>query len=269
MTRFAIGAIVALGSLALSIAVAASQRRTEIRYHLEAVPAAFAGRFSADQIAVLEALNRADEIHLPRLKTILVPDEWHSDLLLYSPFPKQHAGWQSMAPKSLVVDQPGQAFAAYEYGRLVRWGPVSTGREAHQTPAGVFHLNWRSPGRTSTVNADWFLRWSFNFANFRGLSFHEYALPGRPASHACVRLLERDARWLFDWGQGWTLDGTEQNVLSRGTPVLIMGCYPFRDAPQWRSIEWLAHGIDVPAAEAVRTTPCETEPDPVRDPTTS
>jgi hypothetical protein len=37
--------------------------------------------------------------------------------------------------KLLVVDQRGQAFAAYEHGSLVRWGPVSSGRAPMATPA--------------------------------------------------------------------------------------------------------------------------------------
>jgi hypothetical protein len=84
--------------------------------------------------------------------------------------------------------------------------------------------------------------WYFNFHNTRGLSFHEYALPGRPASHACARLLERDARWLFDWGDTWTLDEREPQVLVPGTPVLIPNCYDFDHAPPWRSFEWLSRG---------------------------
>jgi len=38
--------------------------------------------------------------------------------------------------------------------------------------------------------------------NKRGHSFHQYELPGHPASHGCIRLLERDATWIYDWGKG-------------------------------------------------------------------
>lgn len=82
-----------------------------------------------------------------------------------------------------------------------------------------------------------------NFHNHRGLSFHEFALPGRPASHACVRLLERDAQWLFEWGESWTLDERGWTVLDRGTPVLILVCYDFTAPPPWRSLEWLARAL--------------------------
>jgi hypothetical protein len=83
----------------------------------------------------------------------------------------------------------------------------------------------------------------FNFDNDRGLAFHQFALPGRPASHACVRLLERDARWLYDWGRGWTLDAREQNVVAPGTPVVISGAYDFTRRPPWRDPDAVRRGI--------------------------
>ncbi len=56
------------------------------------------------------------------------------------------------------------------------------------------------------------------------------ALPGRPASHACVRLLERDARWIHDWGDGWRLDEDGRSLQAPGTPLWIVGDYDF-DSP--------------------------------------
>lgn len=215
-------------------------------------------RFTTGQLSVLEALNRADTAHLSRLEALVVPQTWHEDLLAYSPFPMTY-GWHAQAPKLLIVDQQAQAFGGYEAGRLVRWGPVSSGRRTHQTPAGLFHLNWRARGRHSTVDPDWFMPWYFNFHNERGLSFHEYSLPGRPASHACVRLLERDARWLFEWGDGWTLDDRGWIVLDPGTPVLILGCYDFSAAPPWRSVAWLAVGVDLPADPSITRHECGPE----------
>jgi hypothetical protein len=86
----------------------------------------------------------------------------------------------------------------------------------------------------------------FNFDNERGLAFHQFTLPGRPASHACIRLLERDARWLYGWGEGWTLDERGWTVLDPGTPVLILGQYDFNAPPPWRSLEYLATGVKLP-----------------------
>ena len=126
-------------------------------------------------------------------------------------------------------------------------------------PAGLFHLNWRSRGRHTTVDPDWYMPWYFNFENDRGLSFHQYTLPGRPASHACVRLLERDAKWLFDWGETWTLDDRGWNVLEPGTPVLIVGCYDFSSPPPWRSTGWLSSGIVLPGNPRANVVSCSSQ----------
>lgn len=197
---------------------------------------------SEARIDLLEKLNRRDRRYLWRLDSLVVPCTWDLDELEYSPLPRNVARFEEAA-KTIVVDQAWQVFGGYEKGVLVRWGPVSTGRRADPTPPGLHHLTWRSSGRHSTVDADWYMPWYFNFHNQRGLSFHQYALPGRPASHACVRLLERDARWLYGWGESWQLDARRTKVLEHGTPVLIVGHYDFDVSPPWRSPEEVARGI--------------------------
>ena len=201
-------------------------------YQVQETPGDLEERFTEQEVGILELLNRVDRERMTRQDRLVIPDRFADDPLDHSPFPRA-VDLLADHPKALLVHQPLQAWAAYENGELVRWGPVSTGREAHPTPSGRFFLTWRSQGRTSTVNPDWYLEWYFNFHNERGLSFHQYEMPGRPASHACVRLLERDARWLYDWGEGWTLDETEREILEEGTPVWILGDYDFDASPPW------------------------------------
>jgi hypothetical protein len=204
-------------------------------------------RFTDSQLALLEKLNRADVEQLEQLSEVVVPLSWSEDELSYSVLPLRYpssAAW----PTFLVVYLPGQVFGAYEFGHLVRWGPVSTGSQSNPTSAGLFALNWRSTGRASTVDPDWFMRWYFNFGNREGLAFHAHPLPGYPASHGCVRLLERDAQWLFEWGQTWLLDPTGTRVLTSGTPVFIVGDYDFDAAPPWRSLAWLSDKVELPSA---------------------
>ena len=214
-------------------------------------PAELASRFTPPQIEILEMLNRRDRDHLvratPRVPGVVVPETWEEDVLKYSPFP---AEWPAAAtvPKALVVSQPIQAFAAYEDGRLVRWGPVSTGRKDNPTPEGVFHLTWRSRSRRSTDNREWLLEWYFNFVNERGVSFHLFELPGYPASHACVRLLLRDAQWIYDWGEQWTLSEDKRSTEKTGTPVLVLGTYGFGAAPPWLALDQLAIPVQLPAS---------------------
>ena len=184
-------------------------------------------RYSPSQQALLEKLNRADLDHLGNARRLVVPDDWTLDELAYAPFPPDYPAARHER-QLLVVHVAIQAFAAYEHGRLARWGPVSTGAKGSPTPAGIFALAWRSPGHASSVDPAWYLRWYFNFNPKRGLAFHEYALPGRPASHGCIRLLSRDARWLFDWGSP-----EDRTQLDGGTPVLILGGYDFSAGPPW------------------------------------
>jgi hypothetical protein len=228
-------------------------------YRIEPRPktaAELASRFTVQQIEILEMLNRRDREHLvradPPVPGLVVPITWLDDPLTYSPFPQT---WPAAEPraKAIVVHQAMQAFGAYESGRLVRWGPVSTGRKETPTPEGSFNLTWRARSRRSTDNEDWLLEWYFNFVNERGVSFHLFDLPGYPASHACVRLLLRDAQWLYGWGEQWGLDDSRREVMTAGTPVLILGVYPFGSPPAWLSLDALATPLTLPAALAATT----------------
>ena len=228
------------------VALAVSAGAQTVTYHLETAPARpLAARFSEGEIGVLEKLNRADRDHLRRLPALVIPEQWPDDERAFSPLPRHYSAAKTLAT-ALVVHLPAQAFAAYEFGNLVRWGPLSSGNEENPTPAGLYHLNWRAAGRASTVDPDWFLRWYFDFENEQGRAFHLYDLPGRPASHGCIRLLERDAQWLFGWGREWRLDARGVNILEAGTPVLIVGAFESGGQPPWRSLAWLRQPIELP-----------------------
>jgi hypothetical protein len=220
---------------------------TAIEYRVERPDATthryFQDAFTATQFAILEKLNRADAEHLGQLEQLVIPTTWH-DERQYSPFPLTYRT-AAHTPKVLIVDLRSQAFAAYEEGRLARWGPVSSGRQASPTPSGRFHLNWRSAGRHSTANPQWFMKWYFNFENAWGFSLHGHTLPGYPASHACIRLLERDAVWIYEWGDGWTLT-TRGVITTQGTPLIVVGQYEFAAPPPWMSLAHLAQGITLP-----------------------
>jgi hypothetical protein len=239
---------------ALALAFCASQAEalgivdqtdpSQIQYRIEGGPLReLAKRFKPNELELLEKLNRADVKHLSRLTQLVVPSEWRSEIE-HSPFPVTYAA-AAATPKLLVVDQPSQTFAAYEHGMLVRWGPTSTGRQAKPTPTGLYHLNWRARTRTSTLSGEWRLNSYFNFHNRRGLAFHEFDLPGVPMSHACVRLLARDAKWIYEWGQSWKLDAKGQ-LAEPGTPVMILGEYNFAAPAPWLSAEFWTKPIALP-----------------------
>ena len=210
-------------------------------------------RFTPQQLDILEKLNRRDREHLirtdPPVPGLIVPSAWQDDELGYSPLPKE---WPAAAAhaKYVVVHQPFQVFGAYEAGRLVRWGPISSGRKETPTPAGSFNLTWRSRKRTSTDNDAWVLEWYFNFINSRGVSFHQFDLPGYAASHACVRMLQRDAQWLYGWGEQWTLSPDRRTVDVPGTPVVVIGAFAHGQPGPWTSLPALSAPIELPATVA-------------------
>jgi len=219
------------------------QTDMSIEYRLEKL--ADLRGFGGPEIALLEKVNRADAKHLTRLPQVIVPNTWRTELEL-SPFPAAYPAAQATR-KLIVVDQPSQAFAAYENGVQVHWGPISSGRQQKPTPSGVYYLNWKARTRNSTLSGEWKLNWYFNFHNRRGLAFHEFDLPGVPLSHACVRLLARDAEWIYQWGEGWTLDKQGQ-LVHQGTPVIIMGAYAFGATPPWLMPGGASKTVTLPTA---------------------
>ena len=241
--------MVRAAAVCLLAAPAAAQ---DVRFVIEPMPAtlaALAKRFTPGQIDLLEKLNRRDREHLLRLEPVVpglvAPATWSDDELVFSPLPQAWTAAE-LLPKAIVVDQVMQVFGAYENGRLVRWGPVSSGRRDTPTPEGSFSLPWRARSRRSTDNAAWLLEWYFNFVNERGVSFHQFELPGYAASHACVRLLERDAKWLYKWGDEWTLDDTRRHVTATGTPVLIAGAPRYDGMPPWTDVNLLSVPVTLP-----------------------
>lgn len=182
-------------------------------------------------LQIAYAINRTDAENLKKMDSIMVPKDLSGDLEFYLPFPLEVAALKEVN-KVILFSYPSQTFAAYENGQLVRTGPTNMGREKDQTPTGLFFTNWKAEETTSTFNDEWDLKWNFNIANKLGVGFHQYSLPGYPASHSCLRLQERDARYLYDWADQWVLADAE-TVKVKGTPVIVFGKYDFKAPKPW------------------------------------
>lgn len=183
----------------------------------------------ADKLEIVAAINRADKANLAKMDSIIIPTDFSGDVLFYLPFPLEVNSLNEI-DKILLFSYPSQTFAAYENGVLVYSGPTNMGRKKDPTPTGLFFTNWKAEETTSTFNDEWDLKWNFNIENKLGVGFHQYELPGYPASHSCLRLLEKDAKYLYEWADQWILEDNE-NVKVKGTPVVVFGSYPF-DAPK-------------------------------------
>src|SRR5215470_9143565 len=187
-----------------------------------------------EKMSVLLKLNRLDAQHLRAGVTILIPEQI-DELINYSPFPHRLEAARE-TPKLILASLRVQAFAAYEYGDLVRWGPISSGKKASPTPAGLYHTNWKSKATRSSINEEWLLPWYFNLDNKRGIAFHQYDLPGYPASHGCLRLLEDDAAWIYGWADQWTLSTDRRRVEAYGTPMIVFGKYDYGKQAPWKHL---------------------------------
>lgn len=183
------------------------------------------------QFHIVTAINRIDAKNLKKLDSIVVPNDTKGEVAHYLPFPLQVPYLKDIS-KIIYFSYPTQTFGAYEYGELVYTGPTNMGREKDKTPTGLFFTNWKAEETTSTFNDEWDLKWNFNIENKLGVGWHQYELPGYPASHSCLRLQESDAKKLYTWADEWVLQDDE-NVKVKGTPVIVFGAYPFGQPKPW------------------------------------
>ncbi len=196
-------------------------------------------RFGEENKGLLQLLNRNNLENLRPGDTLVVPTDLTLDFRAYSPYPLHYPG-ASDIEKLVILDKSIQAFAAYEWGELARWGIINTGTESARTPAGRFNINWKQDYRISTLSPGygsnspdaelWEMYWVMNIHEARGIHIHQYALPmGGPASHGCVRLSDPDARWLYAWTDTWDKTGGDHissvgaTIHEQGTIVLVIG----------------------------------------------
>ena len=200
-----------------------------------------------ERLAIVQFLNRVWMDDLRIGDTIALPSHFDVDPRAYAPFPRRYAGAEGF-DKLFVIHKSVQAWAAYENGRLERWGLVNTGAAGSPTPTGRFNFNWQEVDRISTLSPPgerWRMRYVFNFHDERGIHVHQYRLPnGAPGSHGCVRLIMDDAKWIYGWAEPWrTSNGSgarglpsRGRILRQGTTVLVLGEDPVGGPPA--RFEW-------------------------------
>lgn len=187
-------------------------------------------RRGQETLPLLEFINYVRVRDLGVGDTLIVPSRLDLDMRAYAPFPRFYDGAAGL-DKLFIIDKGVQAWAAYEHGRLERWGVVNTGAAGSRTPGGRYNFNWQTPERVSSESPpgeEWLMRWVFNFHHSRGFHIHQYTMPtGAPASHGCVRLIAADAKWIYDWADPWrTTAGRGAlggDIIEQGTMVLVLG----------------------------------------------
>lgn len=194
------------------------------------------GTMTSNRRLVIELANRITAENMKAGRTLFVPDTFAADYKAYSPYPFFYSTADSL-PKLFIIDKFTQTFAAYEYGKLVHWGLVSTGRKNDLTPAGRYNFNWKTEYRKSTAAPPgevWEMYWVFDFHAKFGIHVHQYSLPiGAAVSHGCVRTAESDAIWNYHWANGWVHD-RKGRITRNGTPVMVINNNPAGRPAQWK-----------------------------------
>lgn len=212
-------------------------------YHYEKTKDWAIKKSSEKEQNIVMAVNRTDKKNIAKLDSIIIPNDLGGDVEFYLPFPIS-IPFINDINKIIFFSYPTQSFAAYETGELAYAGQTNMGRKADPTPTGLYYTNWKAEQTTSTVNDEWDLKWNFNIENKLGIGFHQYELPGYPASHSCLRLTEKDAVFLYNWADEWVLFN-QDSVNAKGTPVIVFGAYPFDGAKPWMELINNPHALDI------------------------
>ncbi len=139
-------------------------------------------------------------------KEIVVPkDLAHATLLSLSPFPDRI---DAEHEKQIIVDQDKLAWGAYDAtGQLVSWGPIASGSDKCsdsnkpcRTLTGIFRVFSKE---SASCKSDIFpigkggAKMPYCMYFHKGFALHGSTdMPGYRASHGCVRMFVRDAKWL-------------------------------------------------------------------------
>jgi lipoprotein-anchoring transpeptidase ErfK/SrfK len=137
--------------------------------------------------------------------------------------PNGRSGWIPAASvdlkpvdRWLVIYRGSRKFEFYVRGKLVRTGPVAVGRPGMETPLGLFYVQAKYVPTWSVLGA-----YAFETSGYSKLSdwpgggvvgVHGTDTPqfiGQAVSHGCVRLYNRDVRYL-------------RELVAVGTPVKIV-----------------------------------------------
>lgn len=101
----------------------------------------------------------------------------------------------AMALPAIVVNRADQTYTVIDDGKVVKKGRVSTGKPGYRTPTGRYSIH----AKYTKVRSEKYrviMRYTMLFKGSL-YAIHQGVVPGYPASHGCVRVLEKDARYLF------------------------------------------------------------------------
>src|SRR6478609_5134234 len=100
-------------------------------------------------------------------------------------------------PIMAIVSLRDQRITVYDSKGWILRAPVSSGQKGRETPAGIFSVLEKHAEHYSSLYDDAYMP-HMQRITWSGIALHGGVLPGRPASHGCVRLPFDFAAGLFD-----------------------------------------------------------------------
>ncbi|WP_426528907.1 L,D-transpeptidase family protein [Bradyrhizobium sp. McL0615] len=100
-------------------------------------------------------------------------------------------------PTMAIVSLRSQRITVYDANGWILRAPVSSGTKGRETPAGIFSVIQKVEEHYSNLYDDAFMP-HMQRITWSGIALHGGVLPGRPASHGCIRLPFDFAAQLFD-----------------------------------------------------------------------
>jgi lipoprotein-anchoring transpeptidase ErfK/SrfK len=100
-------------------------------------------------------------------------------------------------PHLLIVSIKSQRVTLYANGKPAATSPISSGTPQNPTPHGVFSIIQRNRHHRSNIYSGAPMPYMQRLT-WSGIALHQGVLPGRPASHGCIRLPESFASFLWN-----------------------------------------------------------------------
>ncbi len=174
---------------------------------------------------LVQRINRTN-MYLWRGRKIAVPYNIET-LSIYdiSPFPRYIKKFRE---KIIIVDQDKLAWGAYHNSELVKWGPISSGKNYCgdikrncTTPPGIYYIFNKKDKRCKSnifpVGRGG-AKMPYCMFYYRGFALHgSHEVPGYRDSHGCVRLFTEDAKWL---NETFIEIATDENNY-KGTKIIV------------------------------------------------
>ncbi len=158
-----------------------------------------------DERDIVQRVNRTYNT-LYAGKIIAVPRQLKgANLMDYSPFPLKI---EPDVSTQVIVDQNKLAWGAFDKkGELVKWGPIASGstkcsdsNKTCLTLTGIFRIFSKEDSKCKSAIfpiGKGGAKMPYCMYFHKGFAMHGSSdIPGYRASHGCVRMFERDAKWM-------------------------------------------------------------------------